>query len=89
MNIELSPRRQAVLEREAATRSTPATPTSAGDLVELLLNNACDSYAAAHAVADKSAMAANERLMALGTAVMAQPDRLDAVEAAVNQVLQS
>lgn len=44
-------------------------------------------YVAAKIEADKSAMAANERLMALGTAVMAQPDKLDAIEAAVTQIL--
>lgn len=42
---------------------------------------------AAKTEADKLAMAANERLMALGTAVMAQPDKIDAVEAAVKPIL--
>jgi len=44
-------------------------------------------YVAAKADADKLAMSANERLMALGAAVMAQPDKLDAVEVAVKNVL--
>ena len=44
-------------------------------------------YVAAKIEADKLAMSANERLMALGAAVMAQPDKLDAVEAAVKSVL--
>lgn len=44
-------------------------------------------YVAAKQEADRLAMAANERLMALGAAVMAQPDKLDAVETAVKSVL--
>lgn len=35
----------------------------------------------------KAALAANERLMALGAAVAAQPEKLDAVEAVVNSIL--
>ena len=44
-------------------------------------------FVEAKADADKLAMASNERLMALGAAVMAQPDKLDEVEAAVKSVL--
>lgn len=44
-------------------------------------------YVAAKQEADRLAMAANERLMALGAAVMAQPGKLDTVEAAVKSVL--
>ena len=39
--------------------------------------------------ADRAALAADERLMALGLAVAARPDKFDAVEAAVNEVLNS
>lgn len=46
-------------------------------------------HVAAKADADKLAMAANERLMALGAAVMEQPDKLDAVEAAVETILKA
>lgn len=44
-------------------------------------------YVDAKADADKLAMASNECLMALGLAVAAQPDKLDAVEKAVKKVL--
>lgn len=44
-------------------------------------------YVAAKKEADKLALASNDRLMALGKLVMQQPDKLDAVEAAVMDVL--
>ena len=44
-------------------------------------------FVAAKADADKALMASNARLMALGETVMAQPEKLAAVEAAVLKVL--
>lgn len=44
-------------------------------------------YVAAKAEADKRALAANDRLLAIGAAVMAQPNKLEAVEEAVAQIL--
>lgn len=44
-------------------------------------------FVAAKIEADKAAMAANERLMALGAAVLAQPAKIDAIEAAVKPIL--
>lgn len=44
-------------------------------------------YVAAKADTDKALMASNARLITLGEAVMAQPEKLAAVEAAVLKVL--
>ncbi len=46
-------------------------------------------YVAAKDAADRAAMAANEQLMSLGRAVMAQPGKLPAVVEAVTAILES
>ncbi len=62
-------------------------PVGIEGLAQIFRDEETARYMAAKADADKTAMASNERLMALGAAVMAQPDKLDAVEAAVKKVL--
>lgn len=54
---------------------------------QILRDEETARYVAAKLDADKTAMAANQRLVALGAAVMAQPEKLPAVEAAVEQIL--
>ncbi len=87
MNITLTPQRQVALERAAREKSTTEKPLSAEALIELLLNGACDSYAATQQDLDNLAMASNERLMALGAAVMARPDKFEEVERAAKAIL--
>lgn len=87
MNISLSPEQQAALDREAREQSTLAAPLTAESLANRLLGNACDSYASRQLDADKAGMSENPRLMALAFAVVAQPDKLDAVEKAVEKAL--
>lgn len=89
MNITLTSPRLAALTRAAAEKSTPESTATAEGLASQLLESACDSYAASQLDADKLAMASNERLMALGALVMARPEKLDEVEAAVTKVLQA
>lgn len=62
-------------------------PVTIAQFAQIFRDEETARYVAAKAEIDKAAMAANERLMALGTAVMAQPDKLDAIEAAVTQIL--
>jgi hypothetical protein len=91
MNIPLSPERLASLSQEAAIRNASlaedATRHTAESIAQNLLEKACDSYAATHETAIRNALASNERLMELGKAVASQPDKLDAVEAAVTKIL--
>lgn len=87
MNIILTQDQLTALTREAQEQSTKDNPLTAESLAANLLSRACDSYASRQADADKAAMAANPRLMALGAAVAAQPDKFDAVEKAVQKVL--
>lgn len=62
-------------------------PVSIEQFCQIMRDEETAAHIAAKTEADKLAMASNERLMALGAAVMAQPDKLDAVEAAVKSVL--
>lgn len=64
-------------------------PVTLEQFHQLMRDDETASYVRAKSEADKAAMAANERLMALGVAVMAQPDKLDASEAAVLPILNS
>ena len=62
------------------------------DALTFLTDNAnalLRSWKAAQDDADRAALAADPRLMALGAAVAAQPDKFDAVEKAVVSILQA
>lgn len=91
MDLNLTPEQTAVLERAAAKRTAEQAeklpPFTAESLAQWLLDQACDSYAFEEARIVRESLASNERLMALGSAVAAQPDKLDAVEKAVQQIL--
>lgn len=63
------------------------SPVSINEFAQINRDVETSQYVAAKNDADKVALASNERLMALGAAVMAQPDKLDAVEAAVKPIL--
>lgn len=84
---ESLPAWQAVVDKFNAGSGKPAVTIE--QFAQIFRDEETARYVAAKADADKLAMAANERLMALGAAVMAQPDKLDAVEAAVETILKS
>ena len=62
-------------------------PVSIEQFCQIMRDEETTAYVAAKMDAERLAMAADDRLMALGVAVMAQPEKLDAVEAAVKSVL--
>lgn len=62
-------------------------PVTIEGFAQIFRDEETAQYAAAKADADKALMASNERLMALGKAVMAQPEKLSAVEVAVLKAL--
>lgn len=76
---------QAVVDKYNAGSGKPAVTIE--QFVQIFREEETARYVAAYEDALKSAMASNERLMAIGVAVMAQPDKLDAVEKAVQAVL--
>lgn len=62
-------------------------PITIEGFAQLFRNEETASYVASKTDAEKMAMAANDRLMALGVAVMAQPGKLDVIEAAILPIL--
>lgn len=76
---------QAVVDKFNTGSGKPAVTIE--QFAQIFRDEETTRYVAAKVDADKLAMAANERLMALGAAVMAQPDKLPAIEAAVDQIL--
>jgi len=62
-------------------------PVTIAQFCQIFRDEETKRYVTAKEDAEKAAMAANARLMALGAAVMEQPDKLDAVEAAVKPIL--
>lgn len=82
---ETIPAWQARVDQYNAGSGKPAV--SIEEFAQINRDVETSQYVAAKNDADKVALASNERLMALGAAVMAQPDKLDAVEAAVKPIL--
>ena len=64
-------------------------PTDIATFIQKQLDIESSRLVAAKDAVNKQALAANERLVALGKAVAAQPDKLDAVESAVSAILNS
>ena len=62
-------------------------PQSVADVLTANLAAVVTSWKETHDADLRAAMASNPRIIALGAAVVAQPDKLDAVEAAVTQAL--
>ena len=62
-------------------------PASIEQFCQIMLDEETAVHVAAELENKKLAMAANARLMALGAAVMTQPDKLDDIEAAVLPIL--
>lgn len=91
MNILITPEQEAIFATEAAERNKTLTegqtPHTAESIALLLIALSAESYAVTHEAAIRAALASNERLVALGAAVSAHPEKLDAVEAAVTAIL--
>lgn len=81
ITLDLPSALDAILVEKATGVDTPET------LAARVVGEWCQPFATAKDDELKLAMASNERLMALGVAVIAQPEKLDEVEAAVKSVL--
>lgn len=81
ITIDLPPQLDAVLIEKATGNDTPET------LCATIIKEWCMPYAIAKETAIRAELGNNERLMALGKAVASQPNKLDAIEAAVMKVL--
>lgn len=82
---ETIPAWQARVDQYNAGSGLP--PVDIEGFAQIFRDEETAAYVAAKTDAEKMAMAANDRLMALGVAVMAQPEKLDDVEAAVKSML--
>ena len=91
MNILITPEQEAVFATEATERNKALTeeqtPHTAESIALLLISKSANGYAVTHEAATRAALASNERLVALGAAVSAHPEKIDAVEAAVTAIL--
>lgn len=88
MNINLTPTRQAALDREAASRSTQDKLVTADEIAQGLMDSACDSYAATQLAADNAKLAENTSLLAIGQAVnAASPEKQTAIIKAAQDIL--
>lgn len=81
IKLNLPPHLDTILVEKATGADTAET------LAARIIEEWCQPFATAKDDELKLAMASNERLMALGVVVMAQPEKLDEVEAAVKSVL--
>jgi hypothetical protein len=92
MNITLTDLQLAGLTYGTAKRNEAnptAPPMSVEQFVADLLGVKADAFAAEKDAAERADMAANEQLMALGRAVMQQPEKLPEVAEAVTAILES
>lgn len=91
MNLTTTPEQDAIFANEAESRNqllrAGDKPHTAESIALLLLDRSATGYAATHEAAAREALAQNDRLMDLGIAVAAQPDKLDEIEKAVAQIL--
>jgi len=76
---------QAVVDKYNAGSGQPAVTIE--QFAQIFRDEETARYVDAKNDADKTAMASNPRLLALWAAVMAQPEKLDAVEKAVEKAL--
>jgi hypothetical protein len=99
MTITTLPELDAVAQRRAdelnAARPLDTEGQPVGDAVtasSVLTDNVNAillSWQQAQDAADRAVLASNERLLALGKLAAAHPEKIDAIEAAVNNVIQS
>ncbi len=81
LTLEIDDKYQPAFDRRVSETDTAETIAAAA-VVERM-----DGFLAIDKADELAALAQNERLVALGVAVAAQPNKLDEVEKAVNQIL--
>lgn len=90
MNITLTERQMSGLTFGTNSRNTAnpdAKPMSEDEFANDLLGVKLDSLADEQEAAVRAALAGNDRLMALCVAVAGQPNKIEAIEAAVTEIL--